>query len=106
MALIIQKYGGTSVADAECIRKVARRVVDTHEAGNQVVVCVSAMAGETSWVRPRRPWRPSKLRLDVEAQRSWGSSLSGFMARHMEQPGSRHSKPASRKILSRPSDSA
>ncbi|MCZ6783573.1 MAG: aspartate kinase [Proteobacteria bacterium] len=48
MALIVQKYGGTSVADAECIRKVARRVVDTHEAGNQVVVCVSAMAGETN----------------------------------------------------------
>ena len=48
MALIVQKYGGTSVADAECIRKVAQRVVDTHEAGNQVVVCVSAMAGETN----------------------------------------------------------
>jgi aspartate kinase len=47
MALIVQKFGGTSVADAECIRNVARRVVATKEAGNQVVVCLSAMSGET-----------------------------------------------------------
>jgi len=48
MALIVQKYGGTSVADLDRIRNVARRVVAAHEAGNQVVVCVSAMAGETN----------------------------------------------------------
>jgi len=47
MALIVQKFGGTSVADPDRIRNVARRVVATAEAGNQVVVCVSAMAGET-----------------------------------------------------------
>jgi len=47
MALIVQKYGGTSVADVERIRAVADRVVETHKAGNQVVVVVSAMAGET-----------------------------------------------------------
>ena len=46
------------------------------------------------------PWRPSKLRFEVEAQRSPGASLSAFIARHIEQPGSRHSKPASMKILS------
>jgi aspartate kinase len=48
MALIVQKFGGSSVADAECIRNVARRVVATKEAGNQVVVCLSAMSGETN----------------------------------------------------------
>ncbi|MCP5042218.1 MAG: aspartate kinase [bacterium] len=48
MALVVQKYGGTSVGDPERIRNVARRVVATHEAGNQVVVCVSAMSGETN----------------------------------------------------------
>ncbi|MNJ66052.1 hypothetical protein D3C77_620960 [compost metagenome] len=64
------------------------------------------MAGLTRWVRPPAPWRPSKLRLEVEAQCSPLSRRSGFIARHMEQPGSRHSKPASRKILSRPSFSA
>jgi len=47
MALIVQKYGGTSVGSVDRIRNVARRVLDTHRAGNQVVVVVSAMAGET-----------------------------------------------------------
>ena len=47
MALIIQKYGGTSVADIVRIREVAKRVVRTARKGNSVVVVVSAMAGET-----------------------------------------------------------
>jgi aspartate kinase len=47
MALIIQKFGGTSVADTERIRAVAERVVATAKEGNNVVVVVSAMAGET-----------------------------------------------------------
>src|SRR5689334_13773599 len=66
----------------------------------------AAMAGETRWVRPPCPCLPSKLRLLVEAQRSPGSSRSAFMARHIEQPGSRHSKPAARNTASRPSASA
>src|SRR6202012_141019 len=66
----------------------------------------AAIAGLIKCVRPPRPWRPSKLRLEVEAQRSPGASLSAFMARDIEQPGSRHSNPASTKILSRPSSSA
>ncbi len=48
MALIVQKYGGTSVGDPDRIRNVARRVKKTQAAGNQVVVVVSAMAGETN----------------------------------------------------------
>ncbi|MDP6183039.1 MAG: aspartate kinase [Gammaproteobacteria bacterium] len=47
MSLIVQKYGGTSVGDVERIRAVASRVRDSHAAGNDVVVVVSAMAGET-----------------------------------------------------------
>jgi len=47
MALIVQKYGGTSVANTERIKAVARRVVSTVREGNKVVVVVSAMAGET-----------------------------------------------------------
>jgi aspartate kinase len=47
MALIIQKYGGTSVANAERIRNVARRIAATKEKGNQVVVVVSAMGDST-----------------------------------------------------------
>ncbi len=47
MALIVQKYGGTSVADAERIKNVARRIVATKDKGNQVVVVVSAMGDTT-----------------------------------------------------------
>jgi aspartate kinase len=47
LGLIVQKYGGTSLADAECIRHVARRVGDTRRRGSDVVVVVSAMSGET-----------------------------------------------------------
>ena len=48
MSLIVQKYGGTSVADPERIQNVASRVIDTVEKGHQVAVIVSAMAGETN----------------------------------------------------------
>jgi len=48
MALIIQKYGGTSVADPERIRSVARRVARYKALGHKVVVVVSAMSGETN----------------------------------------------------------
>jgi aspartate kinase len=47
MALIVQKFGGTSVGSLERIKNVARRVARTRDAGNDVVVVVSAMAGET-----------------------------------------------------------
>ena len=47
MALIVQKFGGTSVADAERIRKVARRLCAAREAGNDVVAVVSAMGDVT-----------------------------------------------------------
>jgi aspartate kinase len=47
VALIVQKFGGTSVGDVERIRRVARRVVDAAERGNRIAVVVSAMAGET-----------------------------------------------------------
>ncbi|GAB3186816.1 aspartate kinase [Nesterenkonia suensis] len=47
MSLIVQKYGGSSVADAESIKRVARRVVETKRAGHQVVVVVSAMGDTT-----------------------------------------------------------
>ncbi len=47
MALFVQKFGGTSVADVDCIRNVARRVTNTYDLGNDVVVVLSAMAGVT-----------------------------------------------------------
>jgi len=47
MALIVQKFGGSSVADAEGMKRVAARIVATKKAGNQVVVVVSAMGDTT-----------------------------------------------------------
>ena len=47
MALIVQKYGGTSVGDLDRIRNVAHRVAKTYDQGNQVVVILSAMSGVT-----------------------------------------------------------
>src|SRR5207253_5690253 len=70
------------------------------------IAAAAAIAGLTRCVRPPRPCRPSKFRLLVEAQRSPGCRISGFIPRHMEQPDSRHSKPAARKISCSPSCSA
>ncbi|GAB3664634.1 aspartate kinase [Zhihengliuella somnathii] len=47
MSLIVQKFGGSSVSDAEGIKRVARRIMDTKAAGNDVVVVVSAMGDTT-----------------------------------------------------------
>ena len=47
MSLIVQKYGGSSVADAESIKRVAQRIVQTRQAGHDVVVAVSAMGDTT-----------------------------------------------------------
>ncbi|HXW87521.1 MAG TPA: aspartate kinase [Streptosporangiaceae bacterium] len=51
MALVVQKYGGSSVADADGIKRVAQRIVGTRKAGNSVVVVVSAMGDTTDELR-------------------------------------------------------
>jgi aspartate kinase len=51
VALVVQKYGGSSVADAEGIKRVAKRIVDTRRGGNEVVVVVSAMGDTTDDLR-------------------------------------------------------
>lgn len=48
MALVVQKYGGTSMGSIERIRNVAKRVAKTYDEGNDLVVVVSAMSGETN----------------------------------------------------------
>ncbi|MGA7105599.1 MAG: aspartate kinase [Candidatus Deferrimicrobiaceae bacterium] len=70
MALIVQKYGGTSVGTIEKIKKVARRVARTHDQGNDVVVVVSAMAGETNrllGLAQQLSEMPNERELDVVA---------------------------------------
>ena len=48
MALIVQKYGGTSVGDIDRIEAVAQKVADSYKNGDDVVVVLSAMSGETN----------------------------------------------------------
>jgi len=68
MGLIVQKYGGTSVADVDRIRHVAKRVAGTYAAGNNVVVILSAMAGVTDRLiamAHQAAKKPNKRELDV-----------------------------------------
>jgi len=68
MALIVQKYGGTSVGDVQRIKNVARRVTEARAAGHDVVVVVSAMAGETDrliGLAQQVAPRPNERELDV-----------------------------------------
>jgi aspartate kinase len=68
MALVVQKYGGTSVANVERIRRVAQRVAKTHDQGNAVVVILSAMAGVTDSLidlAQKAAEQPDKRELDV-----------------------------------------
>lgn len=68
MPLMVQKFGGTSVADLDRISHVAQRVASCHDAGNQVVVVVSAMAGVTDdliQMAENISTRPDKRELDV-----------------------------------------
>jgi aspartate kinase len=68
MALIVQKYGGTSVGDLERIERVADRVKATRDAGNDVVVVLSAMGGETDRLLELARQvsdRPARRELDV-----------------------------------------
>ena len=48
MSLIVQKYGGTSVGSVERIEAVAQKIAASYKKGNQLVVAVSAMSGETN----------------------------------------------------------
>src|SRR5680860_198041 len=64
MARIVLKFGGTSVADMACIRNVARHVKREVDAGHQVAVVVSAMAGKTNelvaWTREASPMHDAR----------------------------------------------
>jgi aspartate kinase len=68
MALVVQKFGGTSVANVERIRRVAQRVAKTYDQGNAVVVILSAMAGVTDSLidlAQKAAEQPDKRELDV-----------------------------------------
>ena len=98
MGLIVQKFGGTSVADADCIRRVAGIITDTYKKGNQVVAVLSAQGDTTDdliamagQINPRASSREMDMLLSVGEQISvslcamaieawdfpWSPSLAG-----------------------------
>ncbi len=89
MALIVQKFGGTSVANVERIRNVALRVKREVDAGNRVAVVVSAMAGVTNqlveWVRDTAPLHDAR-EYDVIVA-SGEQVTSGLLALALQQIG-------------------
>ena len=75
MGLIVQKFGGTSVADADCIRRVAGIITDTYKKGNQVVAVLSAQGDTTDdliamagQINPRASSRAMDMLLSVGEQ--------------------------------------
>jgi aspartate kinase len=84
VALIVQKYGGSSVADLDRIRQVARRVLKTQQAGHQVVAVVSAMAGEASRLAaafgPRRDQREQDVVVTAGGQVAAGLTAMAVQA--------------------------
>jgi len=77
MALIVQKYGGSSVADAEKIKGVARRIAETKEGGNEVVVVVSAMGDTTDeLIKLARQVNPEPHERELDVLLSTGEMVS------------------------------
>ena len=89
MALIVHKYGGTSVGSAERIKNVARRVAKWHAAGHQMIVVPSAMSGETNrllGLAKEITAEPDPRELDVIA--STGEQVTiGLLALALQQQG-------------------
>jgi aspartate kinase len=91
MSLIVQKFGGTSVADIERIRNVAKRVIRTYDEGNEVVVILSAMAGITDrliGMAQEVSETPDKRELDVllATGEQTTSALLAMILNSMEYP--------------------
>ncbi|BCD67863.1 aspartate kinase [Nitratiruptor sp. YY09-18] len=78
--LIVQKYGGTSVGNLERIENVAKRVAKTKEAGNDVVVVVSAMSGETNkLIEFAKYFSPTPSRRDMDLLLSSGERITAAL---------------------------
>ena len=115
MGIVVQKYGGSSLADADAIKRVARRIVESKKAGHDVVVAVSAMGDSTdellTLARDVSP-RPPERELDMLA--SVGERVSCALAAMalidlghdaVSLTGSRANRSSSRSISSRASSS-
>ena len=100
MALVVQKFGGTSVADADRIAEVADHVARCRRRGDQVVLVVSAMGKETDallrladQVSKTQPGREMDL-LVTAGERSCPGTRSGFLRALHRRIGRVHHRPA------------
>lgn len=77
MALLVQKYGGTSVGSTERIKNVARRIAKFRSAGHQIVVVVSAMSGETNrLIALAKEFQPTPDPRELDVMVSTGEQVS------------------------------
>ena len=89
MALIVQKYGGTSVRDAERVMNVARRITDAYKEGNNVVVAVSAQGDTTDdLIEKAKEINPNPSKREMDMLLSTGEQISiSLLAMAIEQLG-------------------
>lgn len=77
MSLVVQKFGGTSVADAQRVMNVARRIVDTYKQGNSVVVVVSAQGDTTDdLIKKAEEINPNASKREMDMLLSTGEQIS------------------------------
>ena len=89
MALIVQKYGGSSVKDAERVMNVARRITDTYKAGNNVVVVVSAQGDTTDdLIEKAKEINPNASKREMDMLLATGEQISiSLLAMAIEKLG-------------------
>lgn len=89
MALIVQKYGGTSVRDAERVMNVARRITDVYKEGNNVVVAVSAQGDTTDdLIEKAKEINPNPSKREMDMLLSTGEQISiSLLAMAIEKLG-------------------
>ncbi len=89
MGLIVQKYGGTSVKDAERVMNVARRITDAYKAGNNVVVAVSAQGDTTDdLIAKAKEINPDASKREMDMLLSTGEQISiSLLAMAIEKIG-------------------
>jgi aspartate kinase len=89
MALIVQKYGGTSVRDAERVMNVARRITDAYKAGNSLVVAVSAQGDTTDdLIEKAKEINPNASKREMDMLLSTGEQISiSLLAMAIEKLG-------------------
>ncbi|CAM5230624.1 hypothetical protein SANTM175S_10924 [Streptomyces antimycoticus] len=89
MGLVVQKYGGSSVSDAEGIKRVAKRIVEAKKNGHQVVVVVSAMGDTTDELIDLAEQVSPMPRAEFDMLLTAGADLHGLAGHGDQKPRSR-----------------